>query len=71
MTEETLRQAFKEMIKAGRLRPNGSDPCQHCWHPHTGPIHVVLKSGQIVLSCCSCPAMKVEHRDHWRMGLTR
>ena len=38
--------------------------CNHCWHPHTGPLMMVIKEGHVVQSCCKCQDMRQVHRGH-------
>jgi hypothetical protein len=35
-----------------------------CWHSYSGPIHIVLQSGQVVETCCKCSAMRIRHAGH-------
>lgn len=38
--------------------------CNHCWHPHTGPLMMVIKEGHVVQSCCKCQQLRQVHRAH-------
>lgn len=47
-----------------------SDEHTHCYHYHTGPLHMVIPDGHVVLKCCSCGSIKTEHGEHFLQGRT-
>ena len=38
--------------------------CNHCWHLRERPIHMVIKDGHMIQTCCKCQAIQQVHRDH-------
>lgn len=39
---------------------------EHCWHPWSGPIHMVLQNGHVLMKCCKCESTETRHGDHVR-----
>lgn len=38
----------------------------HCWHPWSGPIHIVLQDGHVLMKCCHCESTETRHAAHVR-----
>ena len=38
--------------------------CNHCWHPYTGPIHMVVPEGHVIEKCCKCDEHRTRHVGH-------
>lgn len=41
-------------------------PHEHCMHPFTGVLHMVVPDGHVVEKCCKCPHMETRHVAHER-----
>jgi hypothetical protein len=38
--------------------------CNHCYHRYHGVIWMVVPDGHMVMQCCKCGDMELEHREH-------
>jgi len=49
-------------VKPKRIPP--TEDCLHCWHPHVGPIYMVIPPGKVLEQCCKCGGHQTVHMGH-------
>ena len=57
---------MKNIHTSSYIKPslNGVVDCDHCWHPFTGAIMIVLHNGEMVEECCKCHTHRTVHVAH-------
>lgn len=54
-----------EVCKMKEHGKSGVTACvSHCYHPHGGPLWMVLKQDHILLKCCNCGTTNQVHIAH-------
>ena len=63
--KEKMRKKDKVCPCPPPSSPWGTYPhCIHCWHPHCGPIWMVIPPGHILEQCCKCGTTRTVHYGH-------